>query len=132
MTVVVKAQPKDEIKVVAKALVESESFVKKQFGDMADFDNSQVEAIANVSPSTRKRDRDNIKLVVEWLGLSFSTENRETAKGTERNRFGYWSRDAVVLYRAYRQVMARFNCPRDYKRNTNYWLPLIAKEYGSK
>ena len=131
MTVIAKEQIKGDVKVVHDALLDAENLVAMGFGDVVDFETERVAVLANVSESTRKRDTEIIKYVVEQFGLSFSPQSKETKKtGSPRKRFRYWSRDAVVIYRAYRSVMDRFRCPSDYERNRDKWLPLIAKYYA--
>ena len=113
------AQSKDQLKIVQKALKDSEAFVSRIAGDLSDFSNDQICAIANVSESTRKRDYgDYLQHVID---VRISEEKH-------RQRLSYWNRDAVIIYRAFRLVIERFD-DRNRKKHVLKYLPLIVKTY---
>lgn len=115
-------QSKDQLKIVQKALKDSEAFVSRMAGDLADFDTNQVCAVANVSESTRKRDyKDYLQHVMDV----------RTNEEKHRKRLSYWNRDAVIIYRAFRLVIERFD-DRNRKKHVLKYLPLIVKTYGHR
>ena len=117
-------RPKAQVKAITKALVEAEKLVSNGFGDLDLFPNECVESLANVSKSKRKRDKPHIQYVVGRAGLEFCAPEE---KG--KSRITHWTRDAVIIYRAFVQIMTQLNYDRAYRINRRKWLPLIAITY---
>lgn len=130
-----------DIKTAVNEIKEAESLVKKAIGDLVDVPLDIVTEVVSVSRSTLQSDVKNqfLKELIESVGLQFSPQSeyikcrKKNAIPKKRERFHLWSRDAVIIYRAFKRLVKTKNpAPAQYDFFAAQWLPLIVKTYAQR